>query len=267
MASLLPSIPVINMDDLKPGTESWISTSQKVTHALEEYGCFMAVYESVSKELRNDVLDSLKSLFNLPKEAKIKNTSDKPFHGYMGPIPIRPLYESMGIDHPTSLDDVQNFSNLMWPSGNDHFSNHLSSAPKADETNLGAEIHTDKSFITILGQINPVNGLQVEIKDGKWVDVEILPSSFVVLATDPFMAWSNGRVKPPCHRVIMDGEEDRHSTVLFSYKKGIIETPEELVDEEHRSKFKPFDHYKFLEFFSKDEIYLDEKAIKLFCGA
>ncbi|KAJ9541063.1 hypothetical protein OSB04_027569 [Centaurea solstitialis] len=230
MASLLPGIPVINMDDLKLGTKSWISTSQKVTHALEEYGCFMAVYESVSKELRNEVLDSLKFLFNLPKEAKIKNTSDKPFHGYMGPIPIRPLYESMGIDHPTSLDDVQNFSNLMWPSRNYHFSKamhsyaslvskledivrqmvfqsygvekyhesfnkavtyHLKvmkySAPKVDETNLGAAVHTDKSFITILGQINLVNGLQVEIKDGNWVDVEILPSSFVVLATDPLM--------------------------------------------------------------------------------
>ncbi|KAI3747668.1 hypothetical protein L6452_10241 [Arctium lappa] len=309
MASLLqPKLPVINMDDLKPGTESWISTCNKVTRALEEYGCFMAVYESVSKELKKDFFDSLETLFKLPVETKMKNTSDKPFHGYMGPIPIRPLYQSMGIDQATSFDDVEHFANLMWPSGNQHFSKtihsyaslvselenmvrrmvfqsyvvekhyesfndsmtyHLKvmkySAAKPDETNLGAATHTDKSFITILGQ-NQVNGLEVLIGDDKWATVEFHPLSFVVLATDPFMAWSNGRVKSPRHRVIMNGQEDRYSAVLFSYKKGIIQIPEELVDQEHPSKFKPFDHYKFLDFFSKDEIYLDEKAIKLFCG-
>ncbi|KAJ9550360.1 hypothetical protein OSB04_014405 [Centaurea solstitialis] len=309
MASLVqPKLPIINMDDLKPGTESWISTSQKITCALEEYGCFMAVYETVSKELKKEVFDSLVTLFDLPIETKIKNTSDKPFHGYLGPAHTRPLYQSMGIDHATSLEDVQYFANLMWPSRNHHFSKNIHSyanlvsklenvvrqmvfqsygvekyfesfnksmtyllkvmkytPPKPDETNLGATTHTDKSFITILGQ-NHVNGLEVQIEDNKWVTVEFLPSSFVVMATDPFMAWSNGRVKSPRHRVIMHEKEDRYSTVLFTYKKGITQIPEELIDQEHPSRFKPFNHFKFLEFYSKNAIYMDERAIQLFCG-
>ncbi|KVI04062.1 probable 2-oxoglutarate-dependent dioxygenase AOP1 [Cynara cardunculus var. scolymus] len=304
-----PKLPVIHMADLNPGTESWISTSQKVTQALEKYGCFVAVYERVSQQLKKEVLDSLRTPFDLPTDTKINNTSDKPFHGYMRPVPTRPLYQSLGIEHATSLDDVQRFTNLMWPSGNHHFSNTMHSyatlvtelenavrqmvfqsygvekyyesfnesmnylfkvmkysAPKPDQTNLGVAVHTDKSFITVLGQINEVNGLEVEIEDGKWITFEFLPLSFVVLATDPLMAWSNGRVKSPRHRVIMNGQEDRYSIVLFSYKKGIIQTPEEIVDQEHPLRFKPFDHYKFLDFVSKDENYLDEKAIKLFCG-
>ena len=114
-------LPVINMEDLKPGTESWVSTSHKVRHALEEYGCFMAVYGAFHQELKTEVLAGLKNLFDLPTETKIKNTSDKPFHGYLGPFRTRPLLESMGIENPTSFDSVQSFANLMWPSGNDHF--------------------------------------------------------------------------------------------------------------------------------------------------
>ena len=80
-----PKLPVINMDDLKPGSESWMLTCDKVTRAIEEYGCFMAIYERVSEELSKEVLDSLKTLFELPTETRIKNTPDTPFYGYLGP--------------------------------------------------------------------------------------------------------------------------------------------------------------------------------------
>lgn len=93
----------------------------KVRHTLEEYGCFMVVYDKFSQEFKNEVFDSLKTLFDLPIETKIKNTSNKPLHGYLGLFRTLPLYESMGIQHATSLDDVKRFANLMWPSGNDQF--------------------------------------------------------------------------------------------------------------------------------------------------
>ena len=116
-----PKLPVINMNGLKPGSESWIMRCQEVTHALEEYGCFMAVYQGVSKELNKEVFDSLKPLFDLPIETKIKNTSDIRVFGYLGPTHTRPLFQSMGIENVTSFDHVQHFANLMWPSGNHYF--------------------------------------------------------------------------------------------------------------------------------------------------
>lgn len=109
------------MEDLKPGTESWILTSHKVRHSLEEYGCFMAVHGGFSQQHKKEVFDALRTLFDLPTETKMKNTSDKPFHGYVGPFHSRPLYQSTGIENPTRFDYVQSFANLMWPSGNDVF--------------------------------------------------------------------------------------------------------------------------------------------------
>ncbi|KAJ9561532.1 hypothetical protein OSB04_006692 [Centaurea solstitialis] len=305
-----PTLPVINMDDLKPGTESWMLTCDKVTRAIEEYGCFMAVYERVSGELKNEVLDSLRILFELPIETKVKNTSDTPFYGYLGPNHTRPLFESLGIENATSLDHVQHFANLMWPSGNHRFSEkihsyaslvseleamvkqmvfqsygvekYIESYNKSSTTYLfrvnkykpaetgksnvaTTSIHTDKSFFTILSQ-NHVNGLQIQTKDDKWITVEFLPSSFVVMASDVFMAWSNGRLRSTRHRVIMNGQEDRYSIALFTFKKGITEVPDELVDEEHPLRFKPFNHLKFIDHHSKSAIYVDERAMESFCG-
>ncbi|KAI3703308.1 hypothetical protein L1987_73270 [Smallanthus sonchifolius] len=268
----------------------------------------MVVSDGISQDFKKEVYANVKTLFDLPTETKMKNTSSKPFHGYLGPFRTRQLYESMGIEHATSLDDVQSFANLMWPSGNDQFSKTMHSyanlvsklenlvrkmvfesygvekyhesfsesmtfvlrlnkyrPPKSSETNVGAVTHTDKDFVTILSQ-NQENGLEVQIKNDEWMNVEFLPSSFVVMATDAFMAWSNVRIKSVNHRVVMNGQEDRYSMALFSFKKGITEIPEELVDKEHPPRFKSFDHFKFLEFYAKDPHYLDQRSIELFCG-
>ncbi|KAK9068160.1 hypothetical protein SSX86_012271 [Deinandra increscens subsp. villosa] len=308
-SSTQSKFPVINIENLKPGTESWTLACQKVRDTLEEYGCFMAVCEGFSQDLKKEVYANLETLFDLPQETKMKNTSAKPFHGYMTACHTRPLYESMGIDHATSLDDVECFANLMWPSGNETFSKTMHSyanlvskleslmrkmvfesygagkyhesfeesksyllktnkyrPPESSETNLAAKMHTDKNFISVLSQ-SEMNGLEVQSKDGEWMAVEYPPSSFFVMTGDAFMVWSNGRIKAPLHRVVMNGHEDRYSIALFSFKKGVIEIPEELVDEEHPPRFKPFDHFKFLDLYAKsDPRYLDERAIKVYCG-
>lgn len=49
----------------------------------------------------------------------------------------------------------------------------------------------------------------------------------------------------------MMGNKTRYSTALFSVPKleTIIDSPEELVDEEHPRMFKPFDYKDFVHFF------------------
>ncbi|KAK7344982.1 hypothetical protein VNO77_15304 [Canavalia gladiata] len=120
--------------------------------------------------------------------------------------------------------------------------------PKQVEPQLGFMAHTDKSFTTILHQ-NHVNALMVETKDGNWIDVDLSsPNSYVVLAGDALMAWSNDRINSPNHKVLMCGNETRYSLGVFAFNRGILQVPEELIDEEHPLQYKPFDHLGLLNF-------------------
>lgn len=116
-------IPIIDFsrEDLKPGSNLWLSTCQDVCNALAECGCFVAVYDKVPAELDNAIFDASTQLFGLPTEIKRKNLNSKPFHGYVGEMAAVPLHEGLGIDYVTDMEEAQNFTNLMWPDGNDHF--------------------------------------------------------------------------------------------------------------------------------------------------
>lgn len=117
------SIPVINLglEEMNPGTKRWYAACNDVRNALEEYGCFLGVYDRITWELRQNILTELEKLFNFPTEIKVQNTSDTPFFGYFGQHPEFPLHESMGIGDSTSLQQIQNFSNLIWSNGNQTF--------------------------------------------------------------------------------------------------------------------------------------------------
>ena len=57
--------------------------------------------------------------------------------------------------------------------------NYYPPCPDPDLT-LGLSIHTDLNALTILRQTEGVTGLQVLIKDEKWVAVDPLPSASVI---------------------------------------------------------------------------------------
>lgn len=115
-------LPVVDLtkENLKPGSSSWQSTCNEIRLALEEYGCFVALYD-LSSNFRKKVFDSLEELFDLPQETKMKNVNPKPAHGYMGKISAFPLHEGMGIEYATNPEECEKFTKLMWPEGNDQF--------------------------------------------------------------------------------------------------------------------------------------------------
>ncbi|MBA0812335.1 hypothetical protein Gohar_026310 [Gossypium harknessii] len=306
-----PTLPILDFSDaeLKPGTDSWLVACKKVTHALEQYGCFIIEYDKFPLQLHNQVFSLLEELFLLPTETKMKNRYEKPLNGYVGQIPKLPLHESLGIDNATSVEGTRLFTNLMWPQGNDRFCEYISKyakvaaeldqmvtrmifesygveryhdaytdattyllrllknrAPQQSEPTLGFITHTDKSFTTILHQ-NQVNALEVETRDGNRINVDFSsPSSFVVIAGDALMAWSNDRVLSPRHQVVMSGNIDRYSLGLFAFNNGTIQVPEELVDDLHPLKYNTFDHLGLLRFYRTDEGYNSKCPIKAYCG-
>ncbi|XP_057495334.1 probable 2-oxoglutarate-dependent dioxygenase AOP1 [Actinidia eriantha] len=172
----------------------------------------------------------------------------------------RMVFESYGIDKKSfdshnieSTNYLIRFTKYRGPQTN-------------DETNVGLTSHTDKSFITILHQ-NQVNGLEVMPRNGdEWIGFEQLPSSFVVMAGDAFLAWSNNRIHCPPHRVVMRGDKARYSLGLFSFKRGTIHIPEELIDDEHPQQFKPFDNLGMLSFAYENGEVRPHCCAKEYCG-
>ncbi|XP_076937319.1 deoxypodophyllotoxin synthase-like [Bidens hawaiensis] len=310
-SSTQPKLPVIDLSlkSLNLHSSSWVTKCGEVRRALEEFGCFIAVFDGVSRELRDATFLASQELFDLPTEVKALNVLSTPYNGYIGQQPMVPLYESLGIENTTTNEGVESFIKLMWPSGNQSFSDSVLMYSKAvaeldkivmkmiaesygieehyesirgsttyllkptkylratgDEKMLGILPHTDKCFMTYLHQ-DEVNGLEIMTKDGEWIEVEYPPSSFVVMAADAFMAWTNGRIEAPTHRVMMTEDNDRYVLGLFaSIRDHIIEVPQQLVDKDHPLKFRAFDNYEYMHFYYTPEGVNSECPIKTYCG-
>lgn len=118
--SQLPLVDFSN-ENLKPGTDVWVSACQEVRSALEDHGGFMAHYDKVGSETYDSVYSAMEKFFDLSIETKRRNTTDKPIFSYSGQRHGIPLYESVGIMNPLSFEDCQKHTHVMWPQGNDHF--------------------------------------------------------------------------------------------------------------------------------------------------
>ncbi|MBA0567386.1 hypothetical protein Golob_012125 [Gossypium lobatum] len=145
--------------------------------------------------------------------------------------------------------------------------------PKTNEQTMMAPAHCDQNMMTLLYQ-DEVNGLEIQNKDGEWMNMKLSPSSFIVIIGECLSVWLNGRLSSPYHRVMMKGNEDRYSLGLFStVREGyIVKVPTELVDEKNPMLFKPHDHEEFLKIFSSEMAKADFKSevvvsrLKAYCS-
>ncbi|KAI3516349.1 hypothetical protein L1887_15264 [Cichorium endivia] len=139
--------------------------------------------------------------------------------------------------------------------------------PEKNESNLGLKAHADKHMLTILHQ-SEVGGLEVQNEDEEWIKPKLSPNCFVVMTGETFNVWTNGRLRAPLHRVVMNGDEARYSSGLFTVPKWgkFIQVPNEMVDEEHPLLFKPFDYGEFVKFYSKKENFPKKFLLKKFCA-
>lgn len=59
----------------------------------------------------------------------------------------------------------------------------------------------------------------------------------------------------------------RYSTGLFTFIKGLVHVPKELVDDDHPLRYKPFDHFGYFRFFISEEAKkCTAPPIKAYCG-
>ena len=78
----------------------------------------------------------------------------------------------------------------------------------------GSAPHTDFGSLTILAQ-DEIGGLQVQTREGEWIDVPKLEGSFVVNVGDMLSRYTNGLLRSTPHRVINKSEKERFSCPFF----------------------------------------------------
>ncbi|KAI3867842.1 hypothetical protein MKW92_021926 [Papaver armeniacum] len=79
---------------------------------------------------------------------------------------------------------------------------------------LGATPHSDVTGLTILLQLNQVEGLQIR-KENMWVPIKPLPNAFVVNIGDLLEIMSNGIYRSVEHRVTVNSTKERLSFATF----------------------------------------------------
>ena len=93
------------------------------------------------------------------------------------------------------------------------------SGPEAssDEDKLLLLEHADDSVLTILSQQGDYEGLQVQLPDGGWRAVPIVPGALQAFSGMLLTRWTGGRLRAVRHRVIAGGTMTRRSTAVFCY--------------------------------------------------
>jgi isopenicillin N synthase-like dioxygenase len=90
--------------------------------------------------------------------------------------------------------------------------------PEPGQMRAGA--HSDYGSLTILRQEQRPGGLQVQNKEGTWIDVAAIPGTFVVNIGDLMMQWTNDLWTSTMHRVVnpprdLANDSARISLVFF----------------------------------------------------
>jgi flavonol synthase len=86
-----------------------------------------------------------------------------------------------------------------------------------DEDKLLLLEHADGSAVTVLAQQGDYEGLQIQLPDGDWLPVPIVPGALQVFSGTLLTRWSNGLLRPARHRVVAGGRVTRRSTAVFYY--------------------------------------------------
>ncbi|MDI6025663.1 2-oxoglutarate and iron-dependent oxygenase domain-containing protein [Corticibacterium sp. UT-5YL-CI-8] len=142
------------------------------------------------------------------------------------------------------------------------FDGHMSALrvinyPEQDEDplpgQLRAGVHTDYGFMTILRSEASSGGLQVQTRDGQWLDAPSIDGAYVVNIGDAFMRWTNDEWVSTPHRVAnppsdKKGSSRRQSIPFFlnPSKDTVITCLEPFCAEGTPAKYEPITYGEYI---------------------
>ncbi|KAI4313624.1 hypothetical protein L6164_026587 [Bauhinia variegata] len=131
---------------------------------------------------------------------------------------------------------------------------------------IGLNSHSDCTGLTILLQVNEMEGLQIR-KNGMWVPVGPLPNAFIVNIGDMLEVVTNGTYPSIEHRATVNSEKERTSIATFYTPKmdGDMGPAPSLISAERPALFRRIgveDFFKgFLSRELKGKSYLDSLRV------
>ncbi len=116
-----------------------------------------------------------------------------------------------------------------------------------DGTLHGAAPHTDYGNITFLAQ-DDAGGLELQMRDGSWLDVEPRPDAFVCNIGDCLMRWSNDVYVSTLHRVVNRSGRARYSVAFFGdpAADALVECLPSCTDDARPPKYQPVTYGDYL---------------------
>ncbi len=123
-------------------------------------------------------------------------------------LKLVPLY-ALALDLPANYFDAA-FAKPMYKLRMSHYPPQT----VVDDNEFGLAPHTDTSFMTLLAP-NKVAGLSVRGPSGRWFDVAVNETAFLVNGGDMLRRWTNDRFLATPHRVINRTGEERYAIPFF----------------------------------------------------
>ncbi|GLT50652.1 hypothetical protein SLA2020_241230 [Shorea laevis] len=225
-------LPTIDMNRFASMEEFHLEL-HKLHSACQHWGFFQLVNHGVSTELLEKLKHEMEGFFKLPLEEKMKyRIRAGEFEGYgsvarpegkfdwadrfyMITNPVHRRKPYLFPELPSSLRSTLDTYMLELQNLGMELFGLIAKALKIEpKLVIGIPPHSDGSGITILKQVNGVDGLQIK-RDGIWYPVSFLPDALVVNVGDILEILSNGMYHSIEHRVAVNSEKERMSIGFF----------------------------------------------------
>ncbi|KAI3831883.1 hypothetical protein MKX03_022255 [Papaver bracteatum] len=187
------------------------------------------------------------------------------------PLPLRETIESYSLDmrklalaliglmEKALKMETSAMSELFEDGGQAMRMNYYPPCPQPEHV-MGLTPHSDAGGLTILLQLNDVDGLQIR-KEKIWLPIKPLPNAFVVNIGDIFEIMSNGIYRSVEHRATINSSKERLSVAAFHSPKGdtLIGPMVSMITPETPALFRTIGYEEYMKkFFSRK---LDGKSL------
>ncbi|XP_059066450.1 2-oxoglutarate-dependent dioxygenase DAO-like [Cryptomeria japonica] len=220
------------------------------TEACKEWGFFQLVNHGIPVDLLQKAENGGRNLLSMPNEVKDKTSAGKPFDTYFR----RGNYETFHLRDSTSPGSFEQMYAKLCPEKNPNLCEAMAAyascvsdlahkITKIILAGLGLDAQNFyHNYFENCAKVLRINGYSLENMS---IGEEALVSHtdtgcLTILYSDD--AWINGRYRSAEHRVICTGCRKRMSIVVLTTfpEETEIWAPEELVDDNHPRRYKPF---------------------------